>query len=189
LGWGVKFLAAGKRGGQDRRTNEQDQAAISMLITLLRAYYWLDEGVRNYVMSRGAPKFTRAQGMVMANIILGYHRPSEIARELGVSRQAIHTTLQQMVRKDIVRLDVDPENRRISLVHLTEFGRKMRHDGLAGMHVIIEELNKRFGKARVAQFAAMLDSDWGPIMNFPAQDSGAKAPRSPSKPAAGRKKT
>lgn len=36
--------------------------------------------------------------MVMTNIVSGIVRPSDIARNLGVSRQAIHSTINQMVK-------------------------------------------------------------------------------------------
>lgn len=146
-------------------------STFSMLLTILKGYYWLEDGVRNYVQAQGHPEFTRSEGMVMANIILGYHRPSEISRELGISRQAIHTTIHQMRDKGIVELTEDPKNRRIKLVHLTERGMQMRNQGLEAMDIILTELGRRIGTRKVSQLADILAADWGDTMEFDGGDA------------------
>lgn len=138
----------------------------TILLTILRGYYWLEDGVRNYVQAQGHPAFTRSEGMVMANIILGHHRPAEIARALGISRQAIHTTIRQMAEKDIVEMTDDPDNRRIKQVHLTARGLQMRDDGLIALQIILDELGQRIGKRKVSQLTDILGADWGETMEF-----------------------
>src|SRR3546814_10762777 len=69
----------------------------------------------------------------MTNIVSGIVRPSDIARNLGVSRQAVHSTINQMVKLGIVRLDVDPDDRRHMIVSLTELGARMRQDAQRSM--------------------------------------------------------
>ena len=133
-----------------------------MVLSLLKAYYWLEGGVREYVRSCGAPEFTRSQAMLMANIILGYKYPAEIARQLDISRQAVHLVIQQMIAKNIVALQPDPNNRRIKQVVLTKLGLKMRNDGVMGMAIVTTELGKRIGKANVNKLALLLNADWGP---------------------------
>lgn len=144
---------------------------FSLLLTILKGYYWLEEGVRDYVQAQGHPKFTRSEGMVMANIILGFHRPAEISRELGISRQAIHTTIHQMEQKGIVELVEDPENRRIKLVYLTKQGEQMRNEGLEAMEVILAELGRRIGKRKVNQLAEILSADWGDKIEFDGNET------------------
>ena len=133
-----------------------------MVLSLLKAYYWLEGGVREHVRSRGAPEFTRSQAMLMANIILGYTHPSEIARQLDISRQAVHMVIRQMIAKDIVTLKDDPQKRRVKHVVLTKLGQKMRDDGVTGMAILTAELGKRIGKANVNKLATLLNADWGP---------------------------
>jgi DNA-binding MarR family transcriptional regulator len=133
-----------------------------MVLSLLKAYYWLEGGVREYVRSCGAPEFTRSQAMLMANIILGYNKPSEIARQLDISRQAVHLVIKQMITKNILALQPDPNNRRIKQVVLTKLGAKMRDDGVIGMAIVTAELGKRIGKTNVNKLALLLNADWGP---------------------------
>ena len=144
---------------------------FSLLLTILQGYYWLEDGVRNYVQAQGHPSFTRSEGLVMAHVILGNQRPADMAQGLGISRQAVHTTIRQMEDKGIVEMREDPENRRLRLVQLTSTGQQMRNDGMEAMEMILSELGQRIGKRKVTQLTDILAADWGPTMTFEAPAS------------------
>ena len=99
-----------------------DEDIRHLLLSLLQGFYWFDEGLQNYLQARGWPAVTRPQSMVMATMVLGVRRPSDIARRLGVSRQAIHATINQMIELGIVALVDDPANRRVKVVAPTAKG-------------------------------------------------------------------
>lgn len=141
-----------------------------LLLSLLQGFYWFDEGLQNYLQARGWPAVTRPQSMVMANIVLGVRRPSDIARRLGVSRQAIHATINQMIDLGIVALVDDPANRRVKLVAPTDQGETMRVDAQRAMVVMGDELGRRLGKTSVLRTAHLLHEDWGPPMTFGTAD-------------------
>lgn len=144
-----------------------EQAEPSHLILeLLTAFYWFDEGLQNHLRAKGWPEITRPQSMLMANLALGVRRPSDIARRLGVSRQAIHTTLNQMIGKGVLELVDDPADRRIKLVELSEMGEAMKHDAQAAMNVMVEALERRIGARRVRQLRPALLADWGEPLRF-----------------------
>ncbi|HVI33878.1 MarR family winged helix-turn-helix transcriptional regulator [Phenylobacterium sp.] len=140
-----------------------------LLLSLLQAFYWCDESLQNYLRSRGWPEVTRPQSMVMANVVSGVGRPSDIARSMGVSRQAVHTTINQMIELGMVALKDDPDDRRMKLVTPTPLGETMRLDAQRAIRIMTEELSRRLGAERVAQAAQLLAEDWGPPLNF-AQD-------------------
>ncbi|WP_374577332.1 MarR family winged helix-turn-helix transcriptional regulator [Phenylobacterium sp. J367] len=102
----------------------------------------------------------------MANVALGVRRPSDIARRLGVSRQAIHATIIQMAKLGIVELANDPTNRRVKVVALTAQGEAMRADAQKAMVLMGEALFERFGRAQVLKTAHLLGEDWGPPLTF-----------------------
>ena len=102
-----------------------------LIIALFQRFCWLDEGLQARLHDHGWPDVNRPQSMVMTNIVSGVVRPSDIARNLGVSRQAIHSTINQMVKLGMVRLDVDPDDRRHMIVSLTDLG-------APGTHVLAE---------------------------------------------------
>lgn len=145
-----------------------------MLLSLLQGFYWFDEGLQNYLQARGWPVVTRPQSMVMTNLVLGVRRPSDIARRLGVSRQAIHATLGQMIERGIVELVDDPENGRAKIVVTTAKGDAMRRDAQHCMAILAEELGRRVGAGAFRQAAEVLARDWGPPMTFPPASATEK---------------
>lgn len=137
-----------------------------LILELISAFYWFDEGLQNYMRTKGWPEVTRPQSMLLANLALGHHKPSEIARRLGVSRQAIHTTLGQMIEKGILELVDDPDDRRAKLVELSPLGEQMRRDAREAMRIMVETLEARIGKRKVAQLRPGLLADWGEPLAF-----------------------
>ena len=137
-----------------------------LLLSLLQGFYWFDEGLQNYFQARGWPSVTRPQSMVMANIVLGVRRPSDIARNMGVSRQAIHATISQMIEVGIVALVDDPTSRRVKVVAPSVTGETMRVGAQQAMVLMTEELFKRLGKTNVLKAAHLLAEDWGPPLTF-----------------------
>ena len=136
-------------------------APSHLILELLTAFYWFDEGLQNHLRAKGWPEVTRPQSMLMANLALGLHRPSDIARNLGVSRQAIHATIGQMVGKGVVELVDDPDDGRMKLVVLNARGEAMRRDAQAAMTVMVDALSRRIGARKVAQLREALLSNWG----------------------------
>jgi len=156
--------------------------SFSMILTLLKGFYWFEDSVRNFVRSRGYEDFTHSQSMLMTHVMLGYRHPAEIARQLGISRQAVHVTIQQMVKKNIITLRDDPQNRRNKLVYFTAIGDKMRADAAVGMNTIIEDLGARIGAENVRKAAGILAADWGAAIKFdkarlPLKKTAAKKAR------------
>ncbi len=78
-----------------------------LLFLLLQAYYWFDDALQSSVRAADGPNVPRLQSMVMANVAAGIGRPSEIARNLGISRQAVNTLLRELTRKELVELVPD----------------------------------------------------------------------------------
>jgi DNA-binding MarR family transcriptional regulator len=144
-----------------------DEDLKHLILSLLQGFYWFDEGLQNYIRAKGWPAVTRPQSMVMANVVLGFRRPSHIARNMDVSRQAMHATVNQMIKLGILALADDPTNRRVKLLKLTPLGEQMRVDAQQAMVVMSDELGRRVGRAQLLQAAHLLGGDWGPPMAFP----------------------
>ncbi len=146
------------------RPGEVENGGVAL--ALLKDFYWIELGIRSYLRTRGNPEFSRADGMVIANITLGFNRPSDIARQLGVSRQAIHRQIRQMKEKGIITLMDDPSDGRIKIVIVTDLARKMNEDGIVAMNLLWEELGRRLGRDRLERAAKVLRADWGPPIIF-----------------------
>ena len=144
-----------------------------LIIALFQRFCWLDEGLQARLHDHGWPDVNRPQSMVMTNIVSGVVRPSDIARNLGVSRQAIHSTINQMVKLGMVRLDVDPDDRRHMIVSLTDLGARMRKDAQRSMDALTAQIADRLGQDRFDALLAALEADWGDnIAPAPAPSRG-----------------
>ena len=141
-----------------------------IIIPLLQAFEWFDEGLQRSLKARGWPVLTRTESMVMIHVILDIIRPSEIARCLGLSRQTIHTTISNIVDKGLFELKDDPSDKRAKIVCLTELGNNMRHDARHIADLIYAELAKRVGEDQLSALAKALGSDWGTPPSYGKND-------------------
>ncbi|KGB53210.1 Transcriptional regulator, MarR family [Sphingopyxis sp. LC81] len=139
-----------------------------LIIALFQRFCWLDEGLQARLHDHGWPDVNRPQSMVMTNIVSGIVRPSDIARNLGISRQAIHSTINQMVKLGIVQMDVDPADRRHMIVSLTDLGARMRKDAQRSMDELTAQIATKLGQDKFDALFAALEADWGDNIDRPA---------------------
>lgn len=137
-------------------------AASDLMQRVFQRLVWLDEGLQARLHNRGWPDVSRAQSMVMINVTGGIRRPADIARQVGVSRQAVHVTINQMVALGILRLADDPSDGRYKVVELTPFGENMRHDAQEALGEMTRALIDRIGADRLAALVDAMRADWGP---------------------------
>ena len=132
-----------------------------LIIPLWEAFGWFDEGLQSSLKLRGWQTMTRPESAVMIHVILGTNRPSDIARNLGLTRQAIHITISKMVEKGVLELHSDPLDARVSVVGLTKVGKEMRRDAKMIVQYIESVLTERIGAQRVRSLKAALAPEWG----------------------------
>ncbi|HMP45137.1 MAG TPA: MarR family transcriptional regulator [Sphingopyxis sp.] len=145
-----------------------------LIIALFQRFCWLDEGLQARLHDHGWPDVSRPQSMIMTNIVSGIVRPSDIARNIGVSRQAIHSTIGQMVKLGIVQLEPDPDDRRHMIVTLTDLGARMRKDAQRAMDALTEQVAARIGQKTFDALLAALEADWGDNIERPGESIGKK---------------
>jgi len=142
--------------------------ADTLIVPLLQAFFWFDDGLQSYLQARGWSQVTRPQSMVMSNVVIGVHKPSDIARNLGISRQAVHTTINQMVELGMLELRDDDEDGRAKIVALTPLGAQMREDANRVMGDLQAELRRRIGSRNVDNLMKAFSQDWGaPVTEWP----------------------
>ena len=132
-----------------------------LMMDLLSAFYWMDEALQTGLKQRGWGHVTRSQSLILANIAFGVRRASQLARNLGVTRQAISQMLAEMERKGLVRSMADPSDGRAQIVSFSEDSQRIRNDAMELLLQIEDELQARIGKKRVREMAAALRADWG----------------------------
>jgi len=131
---------------------------------LLRAYYWMDESLQNGLQEAGYLPRTRTQTMILINIADGVTRAAELARVLGVSRQAIQQQINELERDDLVTQIPDPDDRRANRIVFSERGSQLINAALASLREAEQALGARIGYERLSQLRSALMSDWGPVI-------------------------
>lgn len=132
-----------------------------LIVPLLQAFTWFDDGLQAYLKAKGWPNATRAQSMVMVHVVRGISRPTDIARVMGVSRQAIHATINQMIDLGLLDLEEDPVDGRSKHIVITPTGQVMRQAAQTAMRLLTDILEARIGKAAVAALRDAVAADWG----------------------------
>ena len=127
----------------------------------VRAFYWMDEGLQQNIRRRGGPSITHSQSLIIMSIGEGITRPSAIAERLGVSRQAIHQSLRELINVELVELVPDPDDGRAKLARLSKTGAPIQLMALEILGQLEIELGERIGKRRLHQLRSALEQDWG----------------------------
>jgi len=131
---------------------------------LLRAYYWMDESLQNGLVQAGYQPRTRTQTMILINLSNGITRAAELARVLGVSRQAIQQQITELERDDLVTQIPDPEDRRANRIVFSERGARLINAALASLRQAEQALAVRLGYESLRSLRNALTSDWGPVI-------------------------
>ena len=130
---------------------------------LIHAFYWMDDGLQNYMQEQAGFSLPRAQSMMMICIGDGICQQSDIARHLRITKQAVRQSIKELESKGLVTIDPDPDNGRQKVLSFTNKGEQMRETargGLARMEQILEE---RIGAKNMQELHKVLELDWGPV--------------------------
>ena len=142
----------------------EDQPPEVLMRGLLRAYYWMDESLQNGLVQAGFQPRTRTQTMILINISNGITRAAELARVLGVSRQAIQQQINELERDGLVAQMPDPEDRRANRIVFSEKGTELISAALASLRQAEQALAMRLGYETVRQLRSALTADWGEVI-------------------------
>ncbi len=142
----------------------QPERSQSLLGALLQAVYWADESLQESLLASGFERIPRTWSMVMVNISNGVKRPIRIAENVGISRQAIQKTLQEMSQAGLIDITPDPEDRRATIVSFSPRGRPIQEAARYIMGEIERELEQRVGRKQVKQLHDTLERDWGALV-------------------------
>lgn len=130
---------------------------------LLAASAWFDEAMLARLARRGWPKLSATRSRIFLALSRGPVLVSDLARELDVSRQAVHKLLDSLQEEGLVERRPDEHDRRAQRIVLTERGRTLATEA---SHVLVDleqELARRIGTGPVQALREALASDRGPV--------------------------
>ncbi|MGV1683707.1 MarR family winged helix-turn-helix transcriptional regulator [Sphingopyxis sp. NJF-3] len=140
-----------------------------LMMNLLSAVYWFDEALQAALKEAGIPNVSRAQSMLIANISAGEHRATRIARNLGVTRQAISLMLSELEARGIVELVPDPGDRRARIVRFAEQANDTRRAAAKALHYLELKLVERIGLPAYHGLRDAMRMDWGAPPRVPPE--------------------
>jgi DNA-binding MarR family transcriptional regulator len=143
----------------------------------LRAFYWLDESLQNLLEQDGWSRASHTQTMIILAVGEGINRPAELARHLGISRQAIHQVVNELIRKELVTLEEDPDDKRSKIVSFSPKAVKIRQSAIRAVNAIEREVANRLGQRVYQGLTAGLSKSWGEPIGSPAEGAAKTAGR------------
>lgn len=147
-----------------------------LMMDLLQRYYWFDDALNTNVLRHGWPNISRSHSLILIHLALGIHRAAVIAKNLGVTRQAMSQMLQEMKTRGLVQFVPDPNDGRAMLVQFNDDAKAIREDAVAILERVENALASRIGASKVAGLHAALEMDWGDPPVFEADATGAPLP-------------
>ena len=128
---------------------------------LLQGFRWLDRALQQSRDARGWAPIGGTESQIMFFVAAGTNRPSEIARQLGISRQAVHKAVHTLVERKLVVLEDDPNDRRGRVIAFSAEGAAERRDTQDIIVQLERELEARIGKRALEACKSALRRDWG----------------------------
>lgn len=128
---------------------------------LLDGFRWFDQALLAALGERLGLNLTSAQSLLFAGLPLDGARQSDLARRLGVSRQAVNELVRGLEQQGLVEVLPDPDSRRSKLVCPTALGRDSIEVALETFGQLETRLRQRVGDEKVDQLRGVLETDWG----------------------------
>jgi DNA-binding MarR family transcriptional regulator len=152
----------------------------------LDAWAWFDDALRPLLNE----PFTPSQSILFLRVGEGTTRPTDIARQMRLSKQAVKKIADDLIDRGYMTLVDDPTDGRQKMLLLTPKGAKI---GLKAQQIIfnLEDLmGSRIGNADYEIFRRVLNADWGiaPKKRNELPQGGRRASNNPPLPVARNKK-
>lgn len=140
-------------------------AETPLLAQLVKAMNWVHHCMQAEIAETGFGPYNISQAIVLCNIILGIDRPSGIAREMGLSRQAVSLILKELESQGVIELVDDPAHKLAKIVRIRYDERDGGLQSVTGNAVsaVDEKLRQRIGSKKLEGLKKALATNWGPI--------------------------
>jgi len=133
-----------------------DLENLDLTLASLFAGQALNEEVRRRIEARGFSGLRTGHGYVVQRLVEGEQPVGALARDLGVTQQAVSKTVAELERLGYAERRPGHGDARVRLVALTERGRGAVEAARASRAEVVAELRERLGPRRVDAAARVL---------------------------------
>lgn len=141
--------------------DKKTMATPNLKQLLLNRSDWFAREIMEGIPHSGFPYITPAQSRLLALMGGKPMSMAELARRLAISRQAVHKTVTDLMRRGILDVHDDPMRGNSKLVSYTDKGRQLNRAGAQIIERIEERIARRIGRAELERLKQLLSSDWG----------------------------
>jgi len=141
-----------------KKSQAKQLASNNILSLLLNAYYQIDNELQVSLENKGWRQFTHSQSMIFLNMAEGRNTTVEIAKYMGVSKQAVSRTINELVELGLILLESDPQDKRVKRLVLSDKGAMITLDATKSIFELEKNLAKKLGEAKTNQLKSLLQT-------------------------------
>ena len=138
--------------------------SLGVFADLVRAIDWYDVSLQTIIASKNMQTVNRTQSVMLIHVAEGITRPSDIAHEMGTTRQNIHAMAKPMIDSGLLKVVPDPEDGRSKQYAFGEDSQELRDTVIQVLKFLDRKLGERIGKTELNALKRALSSDWGDIV-------------------------
>ena len=139
------------------KTSLQDNpGSENILSLLLNAYYQIDNELQQLLEQKGWRQFSHAQSMIFLNMAEGRTRATDIARHMGVSKQAVNRTIKELVEIGLLQLKPDSQDKRSKRLSLTTKGALVTQEATESITKLEKNLDRKLGSKQAETLKTLL---------------------------------
>jgi DNA-binding MarR family transcriptional regulator len=116
------------------------------------------------LVADGWPRLTRNQSLLFANLQPEGITASELARQIGITRQSMQKLIESLLGESLVELTEHPDDARSHLVGLAPRGSQLMLEARKHLLDIERRLQRHLGSDAINQFRRYLFEDWTTLM-------------------------
>lgn len=132
---------------------------------MLNATKWINQSVLRLMAAKGYAGLREPHLNLLANLECGITKASSVAQQMGVTRQAIYRTTNELQKLGVLTLEEDPSRRNQKRIVMTKKGMQLALDARATLHDLEVELINRLGDSEFTNMRRALEEDWGEAMS------------------------
>ena len=152
------------------RCMDKARPQLTVFASLAKALDWYDVSLQSILKDFGMTSVNRTQSMILLHISGGITRPSDIAREMGTTRQNIHAMAKRLLAHRIIELVPDHDDGRSKQYAFSEDAQELRQTVLRILAYLDLKLSERIGEDAMKSLGRALAADWGEhITQAPAE--------------------
>jgi DNA-binding MarR family transcriptional regulator len=116
---------------------------------------WMEN--RNAELRKGSEfEGTAAEAKLFATLRGRPRSISELARVMGLSRQAVHTTVHKLVKAGVIDVVTSDPNRRDKMVRITVYGQQVQRMAAKNLRQIETDMARSIGRDNVELIRSLL---------------------------------